>query len=152
MGGAGLRCITTRQLFEAAVAASAVFGRDCGGSASSATKTSATFPPTCATAFDRVCAHALSLLAHDLSDIGSAALQSEHFLFHVGMRNVTVTFVKSDVWRSFESCCVWLVKCNARLVTVITTQIILAALISNFLDLYGLTDNIGSVSSIRDIN
>ena len=50
-------------------------------------------PPPCALAFDRVCTHALTLLAHDVSDIDMVAPQPERILFNVGMRNVTVIHV-----------------------------------------------------------
>ncbi len=96
MGGLGQVCIATRRLVDAAVAAAAGCGSGCSGTIvtdAATAGTSTTSPSPCALAFDRVCTHALTLLAHDVSDIDMVAPQPERFLFNVGMRNVTVIYV-----------------------------------------------------------
>jgi hypothetical protein len=96
MGGVGQVCIATRRLVDAAVAAAAGCGSGCSGTIvtdAATAGTSKTSPSPCTLAFDRVCTHALTLLAHDVSDIDMVAPQPERILFNVGMRNVTVIHV-----------------------------------------------------------
>ena len=96
MGGVGQVCIATRRLVDAAVAAAAGCGSGCSGTIvtdAATAGTSTTSPSPCALAFDRVCTHALTLLAHDVSDIDMVAPQPERFSFNVGMRNVMVIHV-----------------------------------------------------------
>jgi hypothetical protein len=75
----------TRQLVDAAVAASAdsSTGIDIPAEAAS-------FPLSCATAFDCVCSHALNLLLNDCSVAAIVPTQEANCIFDVIMRSVTV--------------------------------------------------------------
>ena len=96
--GEDLRSQTvTRQLVDAAVAASAGSGASIDNPAEAASPYT---PSTCAAAFDCVCSHALTLMLDDCCKVGIVPTQPDHGIFDVVMRSVTVS-------RSLRSSLTW---------------------------------------------
>lgn len=81
----------TRQLVDAAVAASAGFAGSGAIIDIPAEAASPYVPSSCAAAFDSVCSHALTLLSDDCCKVGIVPAQPDHCIFDVVMRSVTVS-------------------------------------------------------------